>query len=257
MDWLGGAIGAVGNVLGGLFGKSAADKQTAMQKEFAQNGIQWRVRDATKAGIHPLYALGAQVTPYSPVQVGDMGLSAAGQDLSRAYMATRTEGQKVDLFTKQSQALQLQRLGLENELLAAQIKKTNQPSDQAPFPGSSYMIPGQTQSGVVSVPMQQTVAGIAPNREPAPIRDVGYAYTNSGYAPVPSKDVKDRIEDNFMAEMQWFLRNNVLPSFGVNKSPPYKAPPGKYWAFNPARQEYQLVDEKYSYTMRALSQGRY
>lgn len=34
-------------------------QNNATQREFAQNGIQWKVEDAKKAGIHPLYALGA------------------------------------------------------------------------------------------------------------------------------------------------------------------------------------------------------
>lgn len=40
------------------------------QKEFAQHGISWRVDDARQAGLHPLAALGAQVTSFSPSFVG-------------------------------------------------------------------------------------------------------------------------------------------------------------------------------------------
>lgn len=36
------------------------------QKEFAQNAIQWRVADAKKAGLHPLYALSGGGASYSP-----------------------------------------------------------------------------------------------------------------------------------------------------------------------------------------------
>lgn len=37
-----------------------------MQKEFAQNGIAWKIQDAERSGIHPLAALGAQVTYGQP-----------------------------------------------------------------------------------------------------------------------------------------------------------------------------------------------
>ncbi|AXL14959.1 DNA pilot protein [Microviridae sp.] len=64
--WLGGALGAAGSVLGGLFGskgQSDANAQNAaLQREFAKNGIRWRVADAKKAGIHKMYAVGAQPT---------------------------------------------------------------------------------------------------------------------------------------------------------------------------------------------------
>ena len=49
-------------------------KNAALQREFAQSGIQWKVADAKKAGLHPLAALGAQTASASPsYQAGDPG----------------------------------------------------------------------------------------------------------------------------------------------------------------------------------------
>lgn len=225
---IGGAlISGAGSLLGNLFGSSQAAKQAKMQKEFAQNGIRWRVEDAKKAGIHPLYALGAPVTPYSPVSVGDGGFGALGQDLSRAYMATRTEGEKVDLFTQKSQALQLQRLGLENELLAAQIANAKAPTP--PFPGSQYLLSGQTQSGPIR------------NYENVPIPYVGSAVSETGgRIPVPSEQMADRMEDNILSQAMWAVRNQILPNMGV-VNPPHDAPPGKEYIWDVSRQEYRLV----------------
>ena len=65
MGWgsaLGSAIGAVGSLIGGNIASNNANKQYEMQKEFAQNGIRWKVADAKAAGIHPLAALGAQTS---------------------------------------------------------------------------------------------------------------------------------------------------------------------------------------------------
>ena len=67
---IGSAIGAVGSIAGGLIGANNAQSVAGMnyeaQKEFAQNGIRWKVEDAKRAGIHPLYALGASTQGYSP-----------------------------------------------------------------------------------------------------------------------------------------------------------------------------------------------
>lgn len=46
-----------------------AQRNEDLQREFAQMGIRWRVEDAKAAGLHPLYALGAQPIPVTPTQV--------------------------------------------------------------------------------------------------------------------------------------------------------------------------------------------
>lgn len=108
------------------------DKNYGMQKEFAQSGIRWRMEDAKAAGIHPLFALsggGAAASPtaYVPhtsdpsTQNSGEYLSRMGQDIGRAISATQTMGERTsDKLT----ALSLERAGLENELLKAQIAKT-------------------------------------------------------------------------------------------------------------------------------------
>lgn len=68
-------------------------------------------------------------------------LAAAGQDVSRAINATRTGKERVDAFTSTMQKLQLQRAGLENDLLASQISKINQAGGNPPMPGA--LIPGE------------------------------------------------------------------------------------------------------------------
>lgn len=78
------------------------EQNVALQKEFAQHGIRWRVEDAKEAGLHPLFALGAQGASYtpssSPIHIpGDaMGaaVASAGQQLSRAVMAQETDAQR-------------------------------------------------------------------------------------------------------------------------------------------------------------------
>ena len=66
-------------VVGGLIGGSKSNdnfgRNEAMQKEFAQHGVRWRVEDAKAAGIHPLYAMGANLPSATPIQAGDTGRS--------------------------------------------------------------------------------------------------------------------------------------------------------------------------------------
>lgn len=151
---LGSLIAAGSSLLGGILGQKSqeknAQKQYEQQKEFAQSGIQWKVEDAKKAGIHPALALGAQPASYSPVQVGSdlsTGLMAAGQDISRAIDTTRTASSRLTAFDQTVQSLTLQKMGLENELLASQVAKVKQQVGP-PMAGSDYLIPGQTSSGV-------------------------------------------------------------------------------------------------------------
>lgn len=122
---LGSILGGIGSVVSGLFGKSAAEEQAQLQKQFAKNAIQWKVEDAKKAGVHPLYALGANTVSYSPVQTGglDMSwLSDMGQEIDRSRMAT-SEAPTRKLADAMA-SLGLEKAGLENDLLRAEIAKT-------------------------------------------------------------------------------------------------------------------------------------
>lgn len=64
------AIGTAANVAGSYMNYRAAEKDRAMQYDFAKQGIQWRANDARAAGIHPLAAMGASLNSASPVSVG-------------------------------------------------------------------------------------------------------------------------------------------------------------------------------------------
>lgn len=122
-------IGAGGSLLGGLFGQSSqekmAEKNIALQKDFAQKGVQWKVADSLKAGVHPLFGLGAQTHSFAPVAVGDSigpAISQAGQEIGRAVGASMTSEQQV---SAKMNALTLERGALENELLRGQIRQLN------------------------------------------------------------------------------------------------------------------------------------
>lgn len=142
---LGGLLAAGSSLLGGLMNNSAQDsinKQNIdassaanaqnyeAQKEFAQNGLRWKVADATAAGIHPVYAMGAPPVNFAPSFVGSTSesgrpgdsLTSAGQDIGRAVAATQTQEERA--YNATVQTLGLERASLENELLRTQIRRT-------------------------------------------------------------------------------------------------------------------------------------
>lgn len=266
---IGELISAGANLLGGFLNRQEAEKsreQTerlaqqniALQKEFAQHGLTWKIDDAMRNAdkIHPIYSMGSAGASFSPVSAnfassGAMGnaIAAAGQDIGRAVNSTATQGQRLDAFTKAAQMLTLEKGGLENELLRAELASKNGRLRQVsapPFPApgeNNFLIPGQSGTYVKPTPLAVT-PGVPsqPQSEGGAITDVGYARTSTGWAPIPSKDIKERIEDNLPQELLHTMRNNIFPSVGINMSPPpFAAPPGKEWFFHPGKQEYQLV----------------
>lgn len=100
----GGLISGVGSLLGANQSKKNVERQAQMnylaQKEFAQNGIRWRVDDAKKSGIHPLFALGANTSGFTPISgySGDSGISdfsaSMGQSFERAVQAKQTPAER-------------------------------------------------------------------------------------------------------------------------------------------------------------------
>lgn len=83
------------------FALSMANRNEAMQREFAQHGVRWRVDDAKAAGLHPLFALGGSGSTFSPHPTvvgqdrskGDF-FRQTGQDISRAVSAVESADQR-------------------------------------------------------------------------------------------------------------------------------------------------------------------
>jgi len=242
-------IPAAASVIGGIMGNSAKNKDIKMQKEFAQSGIQWKVEDAKKAGIHPLAALGAQTTSYAPVSVGGpsiaSGLANAGQDIARGIDATRSASARVDAYTKTIQDLNVRRMGLENELLGSQIAKLNATGPKPPFPDGTdrFLIEGQANSPLVKDPaLKRTIAGPGqPSTEPGAVVDMGFARTaGGGWAPIFSKDFQERSEEDTIGELAWNMRNRLAPTLNSKYYNPPNIPisPDQYWYYHPTQQEY-------------------
>lgn len=124
---IGGLIGAAGSLIGTSMSNKASAKaqeeSNRLQKEYAQNQIQWRVEDAKKAGIHPLYALGAQGISYQPLQSADVnGIAEAAQSVNRGLSSAGMQMQQMAIA---QQELATQRQAIENELLQKQLQQAD------------------------------------------------------------------------------------------------------------------------------------
>lgn len=151
---IGELISAVGKYFGGEADRRSqehinrqmlADKEQdrALQREFAQHGVRWRVEDAKAAGLHPIYALGGSGATYTPsaISLGSSksALGEMGQDIGRAINSTRTSGEREDAFMQAMKVNTLRKSELENDLLSAQVAKlrasTNPPMPTGVTPG--------------------------------------------------------------------------------------------------------------------------
>lgn len=136
---------AVGAGISGVFGlgqslmnQSSADKDRTLaaqqynhQKEFAQNSIQWRVNDAKKAGIHPLYALGSQGISYAPSSFSSMpdtSLSDAGNAVGSAVASFAGQKQAKELHELQKASLieDIRGKQLANEMSQKELSRMGQ-----------------------------------------------------------------------------------------------------------------------------------
>lgn len=110
--------------------------QKAEARKFARSQIQWRVNDARKAGVHPLFALGANMAGYSPsASIGSSesdgigeAVGLAGQDISRAIAAQKTQEEKDEASAR----LKLLEAGTERDLAQAQYYRAQAAKLEAP-----------------------------------------------------------------------------------------------------------------------------
>lgn len=242
--------GLAGKGLDAFISHKNAQANIKYQKQFAQHGISWKVKDAIAAGLHPLAALGASTSSFSPVSVGS-NFGEAGQDLGRALQAQNTEKGRESGITAEMQKLQVQRMGLENQLLASKIAKENQPAQPPPIPMETRLLDGQGNSPALNnrikespLERQGTMPG-DPSKEAGAVAEMGFLRSPTGMMPVYSKDAKDRLEDDTIGSLAWNLRNRIAPTLGMNQQPPPRTKEmiakGQVWVYHPLVQEYRKM----------------
>lgn len=278
---IGDIAGAVGSIVGGGLGLigSANSQQNAAainkfnyeaQKEFAQNSIRWRVKDAKAAGLHPLAALGAQASGYTPsAAIGDSPdfsfLSDVGQNIGRAIDAKRTAAERSEqeqkqnaLFNEELRSRQLQNeetqtridsmkwdMAMQAARNAEQSVRTQQQVPAMPsLAPDGTLMPGQENAtspgGIESKPAEIVVN--EPGRrgqERGSITELGFSRTNDGgYVPVMSNDAKQRYEEDIAGEIGWNLRNRlpaVIDRQDVAPPRSWLSDPDSSWEFDLSR----------------------
>lgn len=213
-------VGMLGNILQARSSnkQQAAQygQQASWQEKLAREGIQMRVADAKKAGIHPLAAIGAQGAYSSPVSVGGKQLadmSTFGQDLTRAGLAQGTSAER------KMTDIQLDSANLDNEM-----KRLELASMRRRLAGQM----GPPMPDMVNVQPAKTTSHDRKSRsmEASSIPTVGWGHNADGsITPIPSELGKERQEDDFILQSQWKLENYLGPNFNPQK---YK-PPRKHW----------------------------
>ena len=128
----GNIFNAGAQILGGVMSDRSTGRQNvqnvANQKEFAQKGVQWKVEDAKKAGLHPLYALGANTTSFSPVPVTG---SATGDAIARgaSNVVKNMSQAKMNKLQTDLVEAQIQESRSRSIAALAQAKATNAEAD--------------------------------------------------------------------------------------------------------------------------------
>lgn len=234
------------------FEGAQAARQEALQKEFAQMGVRWKVADAEAAGLHPLAALGATGASYTPATLSggaDHSMSdmvrGLGQDIGRASAAVQTDEQRqMSALQLSSAKADLDGKLIDNQIRARELQKLQGPSFPSASPGTDWGSNGNVSAMSVGKPLQRTnTSKEGPWMEGAHVADVGWARTKTGVAPIPSSDVKERIEDQFIPETMWAIRNQISPNWGGGTKPPMSMLPkgASDWTWSHTSQEYQPV----------------
>lgn len=114
---VGSGINAILGNQGMNFQREMWDKNYNAQKEFAQNSMQWRVKDARAAGLHPLAALGQMGSSYTPTSVYDSGADV-GSAVANAGTAIGNAMGQIGMLKAEAE---LESARLDNQLKAVEL----------------------------------------------------------------------------------------------------------------------------------------
>lgn len=253
------ATGVTSGIIGQKEGNKARNQSDqelaaniALQREFAQNGIRWRVADAKAAGLHPLAALGSMGASFSPVSsVGGPDHSMSnmvkdmGQGISRAVNVMATPEEKA------YKVLQLESMSLDNSLKKKELEGIDSPGT----PGVDYSFDGPGISGQNTIQSDLRDAQIwsrlgfrgspphrvRPSQERGYRPDVAFTRTGKGAFPVIPESLAESFESDHVGSAIWRWRNSVINNFGSGRPPAQSDLPKGFdrWKWNWTMQEWQ------------------
>lgn len=238
---LGNIISAGASILGGILGDKNAKRQEALQREFAQNALQWKAADAEKAGISKIFAMGAPTTSYSPVSVGGLGdgIAAAGKTLGAGIEGQlgkhSTTSGKVTGIQQAMANVQLEGAKLDNDIKRAELASKVAIATQ---PGAGGVMDHGVSVGPGGAVLKKEIAPAgygsgAKSWGVSPEIDM-YQSPRGFISPEVPQALGEAQESQPMSAALWFLRNKIMPIYDKSfRTPPHPLPPDMYWRFNP------------------------
>lgn len=195
------------------FAREMFDKNAELQREFAQNGLSWRVQDAVRAGLNPLVGAGVSPQSASPIAVNaDFDAPALGQNISRAIHAASPESRRSATLSQ----LAVERAKTENEILKTELASKQRTLTQQVGPAMASAVENNIVEG-------QPGSGRA-------FPEIAYVQSDDGRIYViPSQQFRDRAGTWDM--LNWIGRHGFgspkeAPKDGKWKAWPY---PPSYW----------------------------
>lgn len=216
-------------------GQARDEARQVRQSDIARDDY-WQERGSIRGRIQEGMSMGLSRAAAAGVQPSSGMASVVGQDTGYTNMASA--GQNYHPLNKLNRELlnaQIESVKLDN------LKKFN--SLQTPTTGGtgSGFVPGSKMSKKINDnPMDRTTS-VTGYSEPGAITSIGYSTNPDGsFTLVPSKDVKERIEDDLVLESNWKLQAISNAKDMADHLP--KPAAGKYWAFNPATLTFSQKD---------------
>ena len=217
------AIGAGASIYGTKRSEAMAEKNMAQQERFARQGIRWRVEDARAAGLHPLYAIGANTTQFSPVQADTSGYGRAGKQISSAALDA--------VMMKQSIEESESRIALNNAQASYWSRREpTTPNTLRAYPDFGGLSKFRQQPGQ-HAKLTETTKNQIPAMTPAgvkagvvPREQWTYSASNDAFYLEPSEDFKQQIEEMMVAEMR--MNYHQIRAWWNKAKPDFS--PGKY-----------------------------
>lgn len=239
---------ALGSSIAGMFGKSGpslsslnkqAEVQYVWQRKLNQTAIQDKVRDAELAGIHPLYAISGQTNqggismPTGSENSTGRRFSEMGQNIERAVSATGDKRQRA--LMEKSLMLDIESKQINNDILKSQavasrgalMRQAGQPPSMPSVEHAPTTIKGQ------NVENKSQQAGQPPSHQYLTL-------PNNRYLLTMSEAAKQLTEDDMMSEIPWHINHRFIPP-----KPPYNAPQGKIFTWNPLTQAWTLTKKRW------------
>lgn len=237
-------LGSILSAAASLGGKLFEGKQ---QEKFAKNSLSWKARDAERAGISKVFAMGAPTVSYSPVGVGDSfsGLgSAIDKGIKGQSAGGGTTSGKISGVSAAIAQAQLEGIKIDNDIkradLASKVAIGTQPGTGGVLPDTD-VVPGPEG---VKLKKEIPPAGGSPFKSFGVSPEVDLYRTHSGYAPQYPQQLQEAFENDWIGRMQWNLRNRIMPGWDMDAYGAMPKKAGSFWMYNPITGQYVEFPER-------------